>query len=304
MEIGHILVATDLMIATRQVYRHAVGIAQAYGAKITLFHVNEPLSYGLVQTTEYLEYLELLSERIARRLHAESEYLAEQGVEVELAESVGSPAREILSYVDRHQVDLLVLARHEDSYRLLGSNLKRVVRHIEIPVLIINVEPEAEPSEFDGYDQILATTDFSEDSHRGVAEASAFANRMGADLTIVHILKLPSAIAALPGEPLLQLPRSSVDETVAELQEELEEAMEAAGLHKSQIDTFVTINEDPARGVLKSGDELNADLIVIPTHGKGAVRALIFGSTSERVLRLSTRPVLVLPRAFLEVDED
>ncbi|MDP7396682.1 MAG: universal stress protein [Lentisphaeria bacterium] len=49
-----------------------------------------------------------------------------------------------------------------------------------------------------------------------------------------------------------------------------------------------------------SAAEVEADLIVLPSHGKGAVRAALIGSTSEEVIRDAPAPVLVLPRRWLE----
>jgi nucleotide-binding universal stress UspA family protein len=46
-----------------------------------------------------------------------------------------------------------------------------------------------------------------------------------------------------------------------------------------------------------------ADLIIIPGHGHGAVHRTVFGSTAESVLELSEMPVLVLPKAYLQTIE-
>jgi nucleotide-binding universal stress UspA family protein len=51
----------------------------------------------------------------------------------------------------------------------------------------------------------------------------------------------------------------------------------------------------PAAEILRVARERSCDLIVISTHGLTGVRKLFFGSTTERVLRETTRPVLVTP---------
>jgi nucleotide-binding universal stress UspA family protein len=51
----------------------------------------------------------------------------------------------------------------------------------------------------------------------------------------------------------------------------------------------------PAAEILRVGRERSCDLIVISTHGLTGIRKLFFGSTTERVLRETTRPVLVTP---------
>jgi nucleotide-binding universal stress UspA family protein len=50
-----------------------------------------------------------------------------------------------------------------------------------------------------------------------------------------------------------------------------------------------------AEEVLDQADELNADLIVMGTHGHGAMYNLLVGSATKGVLKHSTRPVLLVP---------
>jgi len=51
----------------------------------------------------------------------------------------------------------------------------------------------------------------------------------------------------------------------------------------------------PAPEILRVARERSCDLIVISTHGATGIRKLFFGSTTERVLRETTRPVLITP---------
>ena len=51
----------------------------------------------------------------------------------------------------------------------------------------------------------------------------------------------------------------------------------------------------PAPEILRVARERSCDLIVISTHGLTGIRKLFFGSTTERVLRETTRPVLMTP---------
>jgi nucleotide-binding universal stress UspA family protein len=50
-----------------------------------------------------------------------------------------------------------------------------------------------------------------------------------------------------------------------------------------------------AEEILNQADELNADLIVMGTHGHGAMYNLLVGSVTKGVLKRSTRPVLLVP---------
>src|SRR5215475_9997726 len=50
-----------------------------------------------------------------------------------------------------------------------------------------------------------------------------------------------------------------------------------------------------AEEVLDQADDLNADLIVMGTHGHGAMYNLLVGSATKGVLKHTTRPVLLVP---------
>lgn len=50
-----------------------------------------------------------------------------------------------------------------------------------------------------------------------------------------------------------------------------------------------------AEEILRKADELNCDLIIMGTHGKGILRHTFLGSTSKRVLRRTRKPVCIVP---------
>jgi nucleotide-binding universal stress UspA family protein len=54
--------------------------------------------------------------------------------------------------------------------------------------------------------------------------------------------------------------------------------------------------QGPAADVIVlEADRLRADIIVLGSHGHGAMRHLLLGSVSDAVLRKTTRPVLIVP---------
>lgn len=64
-----------------------------------------------------------------------------------------------------------------------------------------------------------------------------------------------------------------------------------------RIADIVVEHGQPAAKILEVSDELNADLIVMASHGKGALEYTFLGSVTEKVLRKTKRPVFVVPLA-------
>ena len=127
--------------------------------------------------------------------------------------------------------------------------------------------------------QILVATDFSTRSDRAMRRASLLAAKLRARLTLVHVVDVdqpPSLITA--------------DEVAASrLLEQLARTLrEVDGL---DADWAVQV-DDVHAGILAAAEERSADLIVIGPH-RSRFSDVFVGTTAERVVRRSTRPLLV-----------
>ena len=58
----------------------------------------------------------------------------------------------------------------------------------------------------------------------------------------------------------------------------------------------------PPEKILRKADDLNCDVIVMGTHGKGIIRHSFLGSTAQRVLRRVRKPVFIVPLPEGEID--
>ena len=65
-----------------------------------------------------------------------------------------------------------------------------------------------------------------------------------------------------------------------------------SGDWKSRVERIVG-HDDPSSGILEAAKQLDADLIVVGTHGLGGMGRLLLGSVSRKVVRASVIPVLV-----------
>jgi nucleotide-binding universal stress UspA family protein len=137
---------------------------------------------------------------------------------------------------------------------------------------------------------VLCPVDFSEASRSALGYAAAIADHFGARLTILAVDDpLLSDVVAATGRHL-----SLADETLDELQRFTSGTLERHRSGAGTVEVKVVVGK-AAPEILRQASETGADLIVMGSQGRTGVRRLFFGSTTERVLRETTVPVLVTP---------
>jgi nucleotide-binding universal stress UspA family protein len=62
-----------------------------------------------------------------------------------------------------------------------------------------------------------------------------------------------------------------------------------------RVADILTCEGYPAEIILKKADELDCDVIVMGSHGKGIISQTFLGSVSKRVLRRTRKPVFIIP---------
>ena len=139
---------------------------------------------------------------------------------------------------------------------------------------------------------ILVPIDFSDISARVVETARAYAQTLGARLVLLHVSEPePDFIGFEPG-PLAV--RTSVARDFKAEHRKLEDAKVAAV--KDGLEVLALHIQGPlVMKILEEAETHGADLIVLGSHGHGALYELLVGSVTSGVLHGAKCPVLVVP---------
>lgn len=148
------------------------------------------------------------------------------------------------------------------------------------------------------YRKILLPTDGSENAEKAGNHALWIASKSGAEILILNIFELYSPrVAALP---ISAVPGSNAD-MYQPLKEEAEKTVEDFKLRlMNQNATGVVINilvreGRPHDEILKTIHENDIDLTIMGASGRHGLDRITLGSVTERVVRESKSPVMVIP---------
>jgi len=139
--------------------------------------------------------------------------------------------------------------------------------------------------------KILCPTDFSDPSFEAMEVAAELAMHFSSELIVIHVV---APIPAIPTERMIPAAFNI---------EEYQQAMEASSMKileehiEKKLPEGISVRGmvflgDPAHHIVNTADHEKVDLIVIATRGQTGLKRLVVGSVAEKVVRLSTRPVL------------
>lgn len=279
-----ILCAIDFSKPSAAALRSSGGLAKAFGAELVVLHAQR------LEAPEYFTVAQIknLNAQLRRSLRAARQY-TERFVAKHLPGGVAhttlvleaDPVDAILRALKSTRANLVALGTHGRTglARLrLGSVSESVLRQATRPVLTVGpgVRPSASLGKFR---RILCPVNYSDVARRGLEYAVALAERTGAELTVAHVLEEKAQTSAAARQELCDWITPRVRERCA-VQE-------------------VVRSGNPAEQILAEIAQSRADLLVMGAQHRDVLGALLFGSTTERVLRSAPCPVFsaVVPTA-------
>jgi nucleotide-binding universal stress UspA family protein len=137
------------------------------------------------------------------------------------------------------------------------------------------------------YDKILVPTDGGAGTECAVKRAIDFAKTYDAALHTIYVVDTKFNLDSSVPETL-----EILEETGKRAIDEVIQDAEAAG-----VDTIEAVvgQGTPYQAIVDYVDEQEIDLVVIGTHGRAGVHRYLLGSVTEKVVRISTAPVLTVP---------
>ncbi|HEU0079035.1 MAG TPA: universal stress protein [Longimicrobiaceae bacterium] len=288
-----ILAATDLSPSCDPVLHAAGVLAQATGAALHVIHAldlplapyvdaDEPAPFpAVVQAAR-----DALDAQLARALPPAAQV---QTARLELY----APHRAVPAYARTVAADLVVLGPHTHAgvgAQVLGSTADRLIRTLDAPCLIVRGNFGLPLR------RVLVPLDLSRAARPALELALRWSHALGyrgagpgrrTDVVVLHVVPRPAGVHDLPFE------RAEVEPG---LNAELEAVLGPAGAPPTlAVREEVLWGGRPADEIVEFAEREWMDLVVIATHGHGALARALIGSTASSVARRAYCPVLLVP---------
>ena len=239
-----------------------------------------PIPWGTVDRSLVLDYERGLREEADAKTKAQRDRLGDSSWRVEIRS--GDPATTIAALAKESRSRLVVvgLGGHGAAARLFGNETAlRLMRMSEVPVLAVEGKLQTLPT------RIMVAMDFRESSIEAARLALEIA-APGATVTLVHVV---------PWERKEYIPEHWFKEHEANVGAQL---TRIAGWlkqgSKRRIHQKVLYGK-PGPLLLACAEDLDADLIVAGTHGRGVLGRILGGETVAKLVRGARRSMLVFP---------
>ena len=141
--------------------------------------------------------------------------------------------------------------------------------------------------------KILVATDFSEPSDAALAYGRELARSFGAQLTVLHVVDNIQA-RAVGGDGFVFVDPELQPGIEASARRQVEGLVAVDDRERPHSIAAIVTSNNPAVAIVDYARGSAIDLIVIGTHGRGAVAHLLLGSVAERVVRSAPCPVLTV----------
>jgi nucleotide-binding universal stress UspA family protein len=284
VKITKILCPVDFSLGSEHAVQFAARLANASNAKLKILHVVSPF---ITSSYDFPVHDSNLAAKIAEganlQLHRLIGKLKLTGINVETDVQTGDVSSVIERDVRKFKPDILALGVHGRrgfERWIIGSITERLLRRSAVPILAVPVAK----SNCAEVRRILVTTDFSQGSNDALAYAFSIAGMNRSKVILLHVLEDARALIS-------DAYRQQISKNV---QQRLSRLVTDEARNLCEIDIRVEAGT-PYHVILRGMKMEKIDLLVMNIHGISMLDRALLGTTAERVIRASARPMLLIP---------
>jgi nucleotide-binding universal stress UspA family protein len=291
-----IIVPLDGSELAEQVLPHLPKLQLAEKTEILLVTNIDSNNYAWASQgyTAIHEFWDLIYKSAEEYLRKQQTKLVEQGYQVKYEIVKGQTAASIVDLASEASAELIAMTTHGRTgvaRWALGSVADRVIRSTHVPVFLVRAE--ATPTDAQAqFKRILVPLDGSALAEQAVPQAEAIAQETGAQILLLQVI---SSLSEMEMDELFaeEANMSTENDRVEAAELYLAQARKRLSLAGLAADTHIVTGR-PAEAILDTANALDADLVVMSTHGRSGYKRVLYGSVAGEVLHGSQCPLIVV----------
>jgi nucleotide-binding universal stress UspA family protein len=296
IRLERILCPTDFSKFAFRAADYAVALGRHHDAEVHFLHVIPSTLIPLDQYPYALEAIPPAPEfrkRALERLDAFVALSRADGVRTRFSVAEGAPVTAILDTAQSDDAGMICLGTHgrEGVERLvLGSVAEKVLRKARCPVITVSEPGDERAPKEAVFKSILCAVDFSTLSLKAVEYCLSLAQESGGRLVLLNVVEW------FPDEPNW-IGSPNVNDYQAQMEDQVRARLQeiVPAEVRAWCDVAVEVRSGKAyREILAAARERKADLIALGVRGRNPLDIMLFGSTTQHVVRHAECPVLTV----------
>jgi nucleotide-binding universal stress UspA family protein len=296
---AHILVPLDGSALAECVIPHAISMAVALDARVTLLHVLEhPRDTGSLQPVDPLKW-HLKKNETGFYLEQIMTRFRKAGLKVEKAIQEGPAAECIVNHANNNQVDLIILSTHGSSGMSMwsvSSVVQKIILGANKSTLLVRAhEPALIGSQEAHYNRLFVGLDCSARAELALPVAIRLANRYKANLIIGTVVQKPEIVNRLPVSEedagMIARVAERNHKAVAHYLNQLQAQLSQTGI---SLTTKLVVSENQISALHNMVEEEKADMVMLVAHGHSGEGRRPYGSVATSFIAYGISSLLII----------
>ncbi|MFC1987198.1 universal stress protein [Chloroflexota bacterium] len=286
---NRILVALDGSELSESALPYVEELAGALNSEVVLINVCEP---GDIEHRHmYQLYVQKIAEQVRNHIKAYPARKANMTTSVKTVVLDGDPANEIIDYVEKNDISLIIMASHGRSGIMLwtmGSIATRVTERINKPVLFIRASSTTKPEVGKGeiFNKILVPLDGSEVGEAVLPYIKELASKLKPEISLFQVVEPGQHVHTVGGLSYVAFPEQEMEALQAKAKRYLKKIGRRLTDTKANIRYEIKAG-NPTQEIIKFADKTDINLIAISTHE-------LSGSIAHKVLQAGHSPIMLV----------
>lgn len=297
-----ILVPLDGSPRSEGILPYTRSLAEAYKVPLELLHVIEPQIISTFSDPAHARYADVVEADMRRNGLAYLKTVAASlpgAAAVRCAVHVGNPAEVIVDSASGQAGTLITMSTHGRSgiqRWLIGSVADKVLRGTTSHLLLARTSEGAKSDAKAPLKTVIVPLDGSSLAETALPAVVFLAKKMALEIVLVRAFIPPSGALYATDEyvpNLVEIMAQARQEVKGYLEGKVQQ-LQAEGLGRV---SYLLVEGQAAAEIIELAQKTPDNLIAISTHGRSGVGRWVLGSVTDRVVRHSGNPVLVIPPA-------